>query len=296
MPCKKPLTVWRSNKQIDRPVNKRSVVFYEKDGIPSTEMTIPCGQCIGCRLEYSRSWAVRIMDENEMHDESFSAMLSYTDDYLPDNNSLRPRDTQLFIKRLRKDVYERYGKRIRYFLCGEYGDERNRPHYHILCFGYCPKDLYETGELSKSGFKLFRSDSFEDIWRAGRCDIGEVTFESAAYTARYMLKKINGKKAAKHYNGREKEFVRMSQGIGKEWYKKYRKDVYPDGIRKIRDGVQCKSPKYYDMLEMLDNEMEVLQMKEERRLKAMCSEKNTPFRTHDSINIMERKQERIKRL
>lgn len=295
MPCKKPLTAWREHTtsyNYKTPVNRRRLVFDEYRAELGTEMQIPCGQCIGCRLEYSRTWAVRCMDENEMHDEGFSACLTYEDEYLPEKNSLRPRDTELFIKRLRRELN---GKKIRYFLCGEYGEKNERPHYHILLWGYIPADLYKTGELSKSGYPLYRSDNFEEQWRAGRCDIGEVTFESAAYVARYMLKKINGDKADEHYKGREKEFLRMSQGIGLEWYKKYRADVYPDGLRKIRGGKICKSPKYYDMKEMLDHEMEVLEMKQRRLEQAKNSEKNKPSRIHDATNIIERKQDRIKR-
>ena len=216
---------------------------------------LPCGRCLGCRLERSRQWALRCVNEASMHKENSFITLTYDDDHVPSDYSLKKRDFQLFMKRLRKHFA---GKKIRFFACGEYGEHTFRPHYHAILFGHQFTDRkIITKETENGVVNLYQSKTLNNLWQNGFASSGEMTFESAAYVARYCLKKINGPEADYHYLGREPEFSLMSRmpGIGADWLKYYRKDVYPNDICMAR-GVPSKPPRYYDeQLKKIDEEL-----------------------------------------
>lgn len=160
------------------------------------EILVPCGQCIGCRLDRSRDWANRCMLELRDHKESVFVTLTYDNDHVPivtspSGNSvmtLDKRDFQLFIKRLRKSLGE---QKIRYYACSEYGPQTYRPHYHAIIFGYCPVDLRPFSK-SPQGYQYYVSDTLTNIWSKGHVLIGEVSWETCAYTARYIASKYLG--------------------------------------------------------------------------------------------------------
>lgn len=190
---------------------------------------------------------------------------------------MQKRDLQLFIKRLRKYLDP---KEIRYYACGEYGDKMGRPHYHMALFNHQFIDLqiYRGGQYkhfknqfstAKNQNPLYTSHVLEGIWKKGYCTIGELSFESAGYVARYVTKKITGPPAKEHYNGKAPEFALMSRmpGIGKPWLDKYFTDVYPKDFFTI-NGVKNKPPRYYDdQLKKLDPNLHI-KLKEARQLKA----------------------------
>lgn len=214
-------------------------------------MTVPCGQCIGCRLERSRQWAMRCMHEAAMHSENAFVTLTYSDEHLPSGGSLDIRDFQLFMKRLRK----RRSERVRFFHCGEYGELNDRPHYHALLFGVFFDDRYLWAE--RKGLPVWRSDELEELWPMGQSEIGSVTFESAAYVARYICKKVTGKAADAHYERVDPEtgdliwlrpeYATMSRrpGIGNSWFSRFGSEVYPSDEVIVR-GRAVKPPRYYD--------------------------------------------------
>lgn len=236
-----------------------SVVFAERGNI-ARELELPCGQCQGCRLERSRVWAMRCVHESQMHDFSSFVTLTYDPDNCP--ISLRYKDFQLFMKRLRK-VFPR----SRFFMCGEYGEVGLRPHYHALLFGVFFQDRRVWSE--RDGVRLYRSELLDKLWPVGFSTVGDVTFESAAYTARYCMKKVTGDLAYEHYlrcdpeTGESvsvvPEFARMSlkPGIGYSWFAKYRKEVFNDGIdRVVINGVQCRPPRRYrEYLDKFDHDL-----------------------------------------
>lgn len=184
------------------------------------------------------------MHEAAMHDENSFLTLTYDDLHIPPNQSLVLSDFQDFMKRLRKSIEPR---KVRYYHCGEYGEENKRPHYHALLFGYSSPDRkFFSGKGSN---RVFTSDSMQRLWPHGFVVEGEVTFESAAYVARYVMKKITGEKAEAHYAGRTPEYVTMSRrpGIGSGWFEKYKTDVYPrDGV--VNRGIISRPPRFYDDL------------------------------------------------
>jgi hypothetical protein len=274
MPCYKPITGYRS-KFVNPKTGKRPIVFSPQNGYADMQVTVPCGRCIGCRLEYSRQWAVRCMHEAACHDDNAFITLTYAPEHLPSDYSIHKEELQKFFKRLRKNT----GVKLRYFACGEYGEQNNRPHYHAIIFGYNFPDK-QLWSKTKNGDLLYRSDLLENTWQLGHSLIGEVTFESAAYVARYVTKKFKGDEDEKleHYrivdpetgevHQQQTEFCLMSRrpGIGREWLDKFKGDTDKDFIT-IR-GKKMKLPKYYDNVLEAENELEMMRRKAKRKKRA----------------------------
>lgn len=224
----------------------------------SAKRPLACGQCIGCRLEYSRDWAVRIVHEAQMHEHNVFVTLTYKVDPV----TLVPIDWKRFIRR----VVDAYGP-TRYFMGGEYGERGGRPHFHAVLFGRRFADGRSFGK-SGSGFPIFESGELSDLWSHGFASYGAVTFESAAYIARYVMKKVNGDAAAEHYGGRLPEYCRMSlkPGIGSTWFDKFgESDVKPRGKVYV-NGHECNAPRYYFKLLAKKFPRDAERLAEERRL------------------------------
>lgn len=243
MPCYSPMPAVR--------MGDGSVKFVSrsKRGVEAS-IELPCGQCIGCRLERSRQWAVRCMHEASLHESNSFITLTY-DDALG-GPSLNYRDFQLFMKRLRKVA----GK-VTFYVGGEYGEIGRRPHFHACIFGFDFPDKVYFSKAS-DGSKLFTSKLLERLWPHGFVTLGSVTFASAAYIARYCVQKVTGQAAASHYRvvtddgeivDLVPEFNHMSlkPAIGKRWLQKFESDVYPRDYVVV-NGVRTKPPKYYDVL------------------------------------------------
>ncbi|AXL15266.1 replication initiator protein [Microviridae sp.] len=272
MPCFNPLRGWRS--KTVNPSGKRSIVFNRNQGYDDLVIELPCGQCIGCRLERSRQWAIRCLHEASLYDDNCFLTLTYSDVNLPIDGSLNKEHFQKFMKRLRKKYPRLPGNTIRYFHCGEYGEKLNRPHYHACLFNidFTDKVLWKN----KNGFKLYTSESLSQLWPYGYCIIGNVTFESAAYVARYIMKKITGDQANDHYQGRSPEYITMSRrpGIGKAWYDKFKDDLFPHD-KCIINGKETTIPKfYYNLLELDDSKLNFL-LKAVRKKQAMGADDAT---------------------
>lgn len=211
-------------------------------------LQVQCNQCIGCRLQYSRGWAIRAVHEKQFHDESEFMTLTYRDANLPYAGSLNKKHLSAFYKRLRRHLdYHHNGKKIRHFSCGEYGDTTQRPHYHGILFGHIFPDR-KFHSQTKLGHRLYTSKTLDRIWSHGHCYLGAVTYQSAAYVARYITKKIKGKDRNNRYLGGvlKREFLLPStgKGIGHPWIEKYWKDVFPDGGVVI-DGRRMPPPDFY---------------------------------------------------
>lgn len=299
MTCYYPLDGWRS--KVPGVNGKRAITFNPSEGYGDLPMQVPCGQCIGCRLEKSRQWALRCMHEASLHEDNCFLTLTYNDENLPANNSLNLRDFQLFMKRLRKA----YGSNIRFFHCGEYGEKNGRPHYHAIIFNFDFPDkvLYSV----RDGNRLFTSVALDNLWRRGFCSIGTVTFESAAYVARYCLKKVVGKDSDKFYERIDpstgevvqvaKEYATMSRrpGIGQGWYEKFRGETYRDDFV-IRDGVKMRPPKAYD--KYLESDDPVLHRKivgARKRQAAKHADNNTPERLRVRETVQKRRAQLLPR-
>jgi len=251
------------------------------------KVQMPCRKCIGCRLDYSREWAIRNVHESYMHDENCFITLTYNNDHLPPDNSLVKKHFQEFIRSLRK----RTGIKIRYYMCGEYGDLKARPHYHALLFGYSFPD--KTLSAMRRGLKNYRSDLLEETWTKGFSEIADFNYANAAYTSRYIMKKQYGVNADIQYGTsydivtRKKihtiqpEYVQQSlkPGIGKPFYDRYFSDLFPvDEIH--MNGKTFPMPSYYHKLLAIDDPelAEKLLVKRVAKLKSLPINERRPKR------------------
>lgn len=286
MPCFSPLRGYRALEP--GPSGKRGITFNPSAGFIDRPIQVPCGQCVGCRLERSRQWAVRCVLESKCHDQNAFVTLTYDDAHLPVDMSVDVRHFQLFMKRLRK----KYGSGVRFFHCGEYGELNKRPHYHALLFNLDFEDK-KLWSMSRDN-PVFVSESLNEVWGLGFTSIGAVTFQSAAYVARYVLKKITGPCSEAHYawvdahgvrHVRRPEYITMSRrpGIGSRWYERYSGDLYPDDFV-VMDGRKVRVPRFYDnMLSTTQEELHT-KVKRGRKQKAL---RHTENNTRDRLRVRE---------
>lgn len=184
MPCFHPIKAYPGRERAASGGYK--YVFNAKDALIENaggHREFPCQKCIGCRIDRSRDWAIRAVHEASMHDLNCFLTLTYANEHLPQDFSLDITAYQQFLKRLRSHV----GSPIKFFGCGEYGDQDDRPHYHFLIFGWRPSDLKLHTE--KNGIKTYTSEKLGKLWPYGFNTVGELTYKTAAYCARYILKK-----------------------------------------------------------------------------------------------------------
>lgn len=265
-------------------VTKQFETAYFKDVSKSTilssryrfyreSMLVPCNQCVGCRLDYSRQWATRLMLEKKESTDAWFCTLTYEDSYLhnrqtPDPNTgevrevstLYKKDMQLFIKRLRY-----YCPDLRYYCAGEYGDKSARPHYHVVFFNLNLPTTDLRFYKRDNGNDLFTSEIFKKIWKFGMSILGQVTWQSCAYVARYVMKKQKGKNS-KIYEDYDIEppFVTMSlkPAIGKSYFDKNYQELVENPHLMLADGKDAPLPKAF--LKYVDEEI-AEELKEDKR-------------------------------
>lgn len=276
MTCFRPLDAWR---RLDRLTEKgKSVLVFNRPAGPAEAVRLACGQCVGCRIDKSREWALRCIHEASLYDDNCFVTLTYSDEQLPENGSLVKGHHQRFMKDLRKRIYPR---KVRFLMCGEYGSADMRPHYHFLLFGY---DFVDKVQWRKNanGDWLYRSPELEWLWTRGYSLVGDVTWQSAAYVARYALKKVNGEKAVERYcrdvdpeTGEcrvlEPEYICMSRrpGIGYEWYQKFKDDCRKDFLT-AELGKVFRVPAYYDKLLGCEEAYRLIEVRRKRKERAKC--------------------------
>lgn len=206
---------------------------------------------MGCRLERSRQWAVRMMHESKLYEHNCFITLTYDNQSVPHDFSIEKRHWQLFMKRLRKSL----PYKIRYFACGEYGDDNYRPHYHAVVFNHDFHDK-KLHSYNKQKDPIYVSDELTELWGQGHTTTQDVTFKSAAYVSRYCTKKINGERADDHYrrvspvDGNtyqvkpEAAWMSRRPGIGSSYVEQYKGDFFPSGYIVV-NGVKQAPPHFY---------------------------------------------------
>lgn len=252
MSCYHPLPAYR-----ERGKEGASVKIGHNPQGKGDKLELPCGRCIGCKLDHSQSWSVRLMHEAQLYNCNLFLTLDYAPEHLPPSLSLEYRDFQGFMKRLRKEVpgadrIEDGSRPIRFFCSGEYGEARGRPHWHVILFN-C-----RFGDEVRFCNDTYRSARAEDLWRRGNVVIGAVTAASAAYVAGYTLNKVYGRYGEEYYEdvvdlstgevtSRRPPFCTMSRrpGIGARWYQKFGQDLFPHDFAVDGDGKKRKVPTYY---------------------------------------------------
>ena len=263
MACYYPLEAWRSK--------DGGITFELANANPDYPVMLPCGGCIGCRLDKSNEWALRCVHEAQFHSDSCFVTLTYDNDHLPHNESLIKAHICTFMKSLKQKLWREKKIKIRYFGGGEYGTNQQgvlnpytgkvqlgRPHYHAIIFGWNPDDKVPYKYESKKnceGYWTYTSETLNKVWNKGHCVLGDLTFKSARYTAGYIMKKVGGEMADQHYYKvlpRTGELVRvipefstmsLKPGIGYEWFKRYKDDCRKGYI--YHDGHKIAIPEYY---------------------------------------------------
>jgi hypothetical protein len=245
MACNSPLRAYRD-------VNGE-IVFHDRRA--DTELALPCGQCMGCKIEKSKQWAVRIMHESQMHEDN--CVVTFTFEQTSETLNYDP--LQAFTKRARKKHPE-----IRYFHAGEYGETYSRPHYHSIIFGQGFRDRTYL-KKTKRGSIQYTSKELTTIWEGGRgwneklkagtASVSDLNYDAATYIAGYITKKLNGNGSTKYLDiydpetgeiiERQKEHAHMSlkPAIGLTWLQKNWREV-SNGTT-VMNGTEILIPKYY---------------------------------------------------
>lgn len=251
---------------------------------------------------------MRCVHEASLHADNIFITLTYDNEHLPEHGSLRYRDYQLFMKRLLVHT-ERHTNRpvgVRFYMCGEYGENFGRPHYHAIMFNYDLEDK-KLWKMERDN-PLYTSQILTDLWGHGHTSVGSVTFQSAAYVARYLMKKVTGDAADAHYNTidpdtgevlreRRPEFTNMSRrpGIGGKWFDRYMDDVFPDDFV-VLNGKKVSPPRFYTSRYELLYPDEVAQIKRVRRKRSeKRAHDSTPERLRVRETVLESRISRLKR-
>ena len=229
-----------------RPARTVGLANYRRD------LILPCGQCIACKVNRGRDWSLRIMHETSSHEANCFITLTYSEENLPMQGQLVYGHFQDFMKRLRYHVRTP----IRYYMCGEYGEKYDRPHFHAILFGHDFRDDRVLVTRTPNG-AIYTSALLERVWSYGFCSIGDATIESAAYVAGYVTKKVTGKNAEEHYmrvDGmtgeiyqKVPEFSNSSRdpAIGVGWLDKYYPEVVNSGGVIVPGGMNMGVPRAY---------------------------------------------------
>lgn len=248
-------------------------------------MSIPCGHCIGCKLEYSKQWADRCMLEAMYHDRNSFITLTYDDEHLPNGNyiydddgvvvgispihPLRKKDFQNFMKRLREHFDDR---KIRFFAAGEYGTSSFRPHYHAIIFGEDFSDDRSFLKRNNRNEPYYISDTLFKLWPYGFHTICDVTWNTCNYVARYCLKKINGNESEIYKSlNYPKEFTLMSRrpGIAKQYFEDHKDKIYKNEeifLALPDKSLRIKPSRYYDKLYDITNPSDMDLIRSRRKL------------------------------
>lgn len=255
----------------------------------SEQLELPCGKCNGCRLAKAKEWAIRCVHEAKMHEANSFVTLTYDERNLPKDGSLDLSHWQKFAKRLRQAIGP-----FRFLHCGEYGERTQRPHYHACLFGL---DFYADRYYWRSirGNPYYRSPLLERVWGKGHCEIGALTFQSAAYVARYCMKKQVPAQDDARYERFDPgtgelwrvrpEYCTMSRrpGLGSSWLEQYMTDVYPHD-QVVHNGSRFRPPRYYDG-KLPEADLEKLKAKRKLALSKQSSDR-TEARLRTRENCM----------
>lgn len=309
MSCTRPLRAWESTHVW--PSGKPKLVFHPaKAADPTLPIPLPCGKCDSCKMDRAKDWALRCVKEASLYEENIFLTLTYDAENLPPDLSLNKEHFTTFIRAVR-DKYRDTHPKIRFFMCGEYGNptpENNfiaRPHYHALIFNFAFPDQ-KLEYRRADGDAVYSSESCTKLWGKGLIHIAAVNEKTAGYCARYTLKKTNSEDLktidpetglepyevynpiTDTYHRVEPEYVNMSRrpGIGKEWYDKFQTDMH-DGrlyITHSRDfaskklkPVIVKNPVYFDKLRERENPELQKEIVDARKQKAIENAENHSY-------------------
>lgn len=224
---------------------------YNGQNFYKSELIVPCGKCVECLKEYSEIWALRVSDEAKKYSRNCVITLTYNDEY--NTGKVSKRDVQLFIKRLRKHLFGSEKGDLRYFACGEYGSKHSRPHYHIILFNYDFDDKVFWSKSVRNNIQ-YRSETLEKLWKFGFSTIGDLSYDTAKYCAKYLQK----------LDGNDDSFLLMSRkpGLGNPFGDNV--DVRTDKVY-IDGGKYKKIPRYY-LSKLTDEQQQAIKDKRQHSM------------------------------
>lgn len=274
------------------PETTRNMQCIKPIWLARESLRVPCGKCIACRKAKAREWATRLFHEQEYYSESAFVTLTYNDSNLPTGGTLKSTHLRDWMKRLRKRIASQDpNRRIKYFACGEYGDQTNRPHYHAIIFGLkkcntcyaCNKPLRNRGaDEPKFDCRLCR-----ESWNFGDIDIGSVEYASIRYVSKYVQKKTYGDHAKTLYKDREAPFQRQSQGLGLR-YAEDNQEYFRSKLGCTVFGTEVGIPKYYSLkLEIPAEDRRQKAIEREREIDRLIREHN-PDHENPSYEVIMR--------
>lgn len=213
--------------------------FQTRDKFTNQWMALPCGKCPACMKRRTSGWSFRLIKEGERSETALFVTLTYDTKYVPLTKngymSLNKRHIQTYMKRLRKLS----DRKLKYYVCGEYGSKRDRPHYHMIIFNADPEKVERAWSEYKAGIGFI---PFGSIY------IGEVNEASIGYTLKYMQKPG---KIPKHQNDdRQKEFSLMSKGLGSNYVTSnmlnwHHNDLLNRMYVPLKGGKKIAMPRYF---------------------------------------------------
>lgn len=245
---------------------------------------MPCGKCVLCINRRGSEAATRIQLETHGTDgQALAVTLTYADEHLPAGGSLNLGDCRAFLKRVRAHLAHHEGKRLRFFIQGEYAPAPSyRPHYHGALWGFWPKDAVKFG---KGRDAYWESSWLQSAWGKGRIHLQELNAGTAGYIASHTLAKIAG--ALEDVPaGRAQPKRIMSQGLGRHFYR-----LYGDQLRRcdfvVVDGRRQPLPRYFDKLTERHDSALLDEIKAERQVRArQHPERRDPARLKAKAEIL----------
>lgn len=289
--------------------------------VSSSIVTIPCGSCLECKIANSKAWAQRAVLESLCHNDNYFITLTYDDDHLPDPlftfsrhdltlgywSPLLYRDFELFKKRLLERYRELGHVGIRFFACGEYGSKNGRPHFHAIFYNLPIHDLEfnYSSTLNGENIPYLTSKLITDTWGKGFITIGECNSKTAAYVARYVIKKFTSDDEVSYSRHCESlgfqplpsEFRQASRrpGLGRTYFDLHFQDIYKSDKVYLPDGVISKPSSYFDILYKKINEEDLFKIKLSRRFFAELSNRNELLNVININSYLKNKHEKIAR-
>lgn len=245
----------------------KKVSTYKKQFDITREIALPCGWCVGCRLDNARMWSLRMMHELRYSTNCHFITLTYADKYLPDHADLKYEHLRDFFKRARhlfqgelsptsrrptRHVVTPSSPAFRYFACGEYGDKTMRPHYHFCAYDFKIPDL-RFFKQTKTG-PYFISQALADCWQHGHVITCPLDWASAQYVSGYVTKKMNVHEGVRLISpaneDEEAEYYTIqrafqSKGLGLRWYQEHQKEVWDLDACLYSNKYLTKVPRYY---------------------------------------------------
>lgn len=276
---------------------------------------IPCGHCMPCRLNYSKQWAQRCVLEGSLWEENWFLTLTYDEDHLPRhdefldskgrtwvdtencwNGYLNDKDMTKFNKDIREYWRTHFNHtNIRFYYCGEYGSTTFRPHFHGIYFNLpILPSMLKYYKTTPDGNILYTCPIIEKIWKKGYVVIGHMSWETAAYVARYVTKKWTGEMSDIHYGilGQTPEFCRMSRmpGIARQYFEQHKEAIYKldEIVMKVANEktLSIKPCKYFDQLYDIEYPEDMQRIKLIRRTNAEEAAK-----LKDKLSTLSREQQ-----